>query len=82
MARELYRFRVVTSNKDSKEWEPAKLRQHLEQLTLLTPEVQVKDFPDLNPLTHTGFEVRLRAEQDVARVFFQTLKVHFRTEQL
>ncbi|WP_268239735.1 hypothetical protein [Deinococcus roseus] len=41
-----------------------------------------KDFPDVNPKLHTGFEVRLWAERDVARVFFQTLKSHFRTEQI
>lgn len=81
MTRELYRFRVITLNRDGNDWNPAKLRSHLERLTLLTPEVELKDGPDLNPLLHTGFEVRIREERAVARVFFQTLKAHFRTEQ-
>lgn len=82
MAREQYRFRVITVKGDDQDWTPVKLRDHLERLTLLTPEVLPRDDMDLNSRIHTGFEVRIQAERDVARVFYQTLKAHFRTEQL
>lgn len=82
MNQDLYRFRLITNNNDGHEWEPFRLRQHLEALTGVRPEVQTKAFPEVNPMHQSGFEVRIRVDLDTALRFYVQVKQQFVFEQL
>ncbi|WP_157442488.1 hypothetical protein [Deinococcus misasensis] len=82
METELFRFRLITDNQDAQDWEPFRLRKHLQDLTGMLPEVQRKEYNDINPATHSGFEVRIRSDVPHALDFLRTLKGHFRIEQI
>ncbi|GEM47113.1 hypothetical protein [Deinococcus cellulosilyticus] len=75
-----FRFRVIT---DALENNTTQLAQKIESLTGRKVKVNGnKDYLDLNPLHHKGFEIQLEATREEAQKFYEVMQQHTRIESL
>ncbi|GGJ25885.1 hypothetical protein [Deinococcus roseus] len=75
-----FRFRIIT---DALENDAQKLAQKIHSLSGHPVQVNGnKDYLDLNPLQHRGFEVLLEATREEAQQFFALMQQNFRIESM